>query len=89
MDISDILKGHLNEMSGVNKTVSEQRMQICKECLLYKESVVGPICNSKIWVDFKTGDISTLQIDGYVNGCGCRLKAKTTLSHAHCPAKKW
>ena len=89
MDISDILKGHLNEVSGVNQTISSQRMQICKKCPLYKESVIGPICNSKIWVDLKTGDISTIQIDGYVNGCGCRLKAKTTLRHAHCPANKW
>lgn len=90
MGIGAILNGHTNELFGLNKNISEVRMKICKKCPLFKQSVVlGEICNSKLWYNKKTGDISMKQKDGYINGCGCRLRAKTTLANAVCPVGKW
>jgi hypothetical protein len=50
---------------------------------------LGEVCNSKLWYNPETEDVSTVQKDGYSNGCGCRLKAKTTLPNATCPVGKW
>lgn len=89
MGIAAILNGHTNELLGLNKNISVPRLKICSKCPLYKKTVVGPICNSKIWLDVKTGEISLEKKDGYKNGCGCRLDAKTTLPNAFCPVGKW
>lgn len=89
MGISDILAGHVNEALGLNKNISESRMAVCKKCLLYKSTLAGPICNNKLWYDPETGDISMEYKSGYINGCGCRLLAKTTLPSAVCPINKW
>lgn len=88
MEIGNIVKGHVNEILGLNVNISEERMGICKRCPLFKQ-IAGGICNSSLWLNPKTGEISDKRKDGYVKGCGCRLKAKTTLINAHCPAKKW
>lgn len=44
------------------------------------------MCNSRLWLNVETGDVSTNARPGYQNGCGCRLNAKTRLVNAHCPA---
>lgn len=47
------------------------------------------MCNSKLWLNPETGDVSDTVRDGYYKGCGCRLDAKTTLINEKCPAGKW
>lgn len=47
------------------------------------------MCNSKLWLNPDTGDISVHEKNGYKRGCGCRLLAKTKLKTAKCPAGKW
>ena len=47
------------------------------------------MCNMRLWLNPETGDVSTEKKDGYYRGCGCRLRAKTTLSRENCPARKW
>ena len=42
-----------------------------------------------VGIDPKTEKISFEPKQGYVAGCGCRLKAKTTLPNAHCVINKW
>lgn len=86
--IEQIIEGHWNELTGRNKTMSETRLQICYKCSLYSPKL-GGVCNKKLWVDTQTGDISITKKDGYVNGCGCRVQAKTTLPNAQCPLNKW
>jgi len=88
MGIGSIIHGHVNEVLGLNEDIKEKRLEICTKCPLYKDTL-GGICNSELWLDPKTGDVSTEQEDGYYRGCGCRLQAKTTLATASCPAKKW
>ena len=49
--IFDIIDGHVNEMFNANEGLYEERMKICKECPLYKETPVGPICNPKLYIN--------------------------------------
>lgn len=88
MEIGNIVQGHMNEILGLNKDLKQERLKICYACPIYSPRL-GGICNSKLWLNPVTGDVSTVKKDGYVNGCSCRLNAKATLSAAHCPANKW
>lgn len=88
MEIGQIIKGHINEALNLNKDISQGRIQICLSCPLYSPKL-GGICNSKLWLNPETGDVSTEKKDGYINGCSCRIKAKTRLTNEKCPADKW
>lgn len=87
--IMDIAQGHYNEFTNKEQELSQKRLKICKECPLYTESILGPMCDSKKCYDPDSKVISTLPESGFICGCGCRLKAKTTLEHAKCVLNKW
>lgn len=89
MGLNAIVDGHIKELLGHNKPISERRMEICKTCPLYKETMVGPLCNSRLWYNKATGETSSIRQIGYINGCGCRLNAKTRLPGAKCVLGKW
>lgn len=89
MGLKAIIDGHAREALGLNKDISETRMEICRECPLYKQTVMGPVCNSRLWLNVNTGEVSETKKVGYKSGCGCRLGSKTRLSYAHCPLNKW
>lgn len=88
LPISQIVKGHVNEVLGLNTDISEKRMNICRMCPIYSPKF-GGLCNSNLYLDPSTGNVSTVLRNGYIRGCGCRLSAKTTLPNANCPADKW
>lgn len=88
MDVGKVIQGHWNELLGQNSNLSESRMNICQQCPIYS-SRFGGLCNNRLWLNQETGDISTVKKDGYKNGCGCRLNAKTRLVNASCPLGKW
>lgn len=88
MEIGNIVKGHVNEMLGLNKDISEGRLKICYQCPLYSTKY-GGLCNNRLWLNIETGDVSTIKKIGYKRGCGCRLNAKTSLPNAVCPIGKW
>ena len=88
MEVVNIIKGHVNELLDINKDISKVRMDICRKCPLFLNEL-GGICNPKLYLSAETGDVSTYKKDGYVNGCGCRLSAKTRLSGSRCPNDKW
>ena len=88
MEIGQIVQGHVNELLGLNESLKDKRMKICLKCPLYKDTL-GGICNSNLWLNPKTNEISTEQEMGYYRGCGCRLQAKTTLTTASYKIKKW
>lgn len=88
MSIRDIVEGHINEAANKNETLSEYRMGVCKECPLYKESTMGPLCNNRLYMNME-GEVSTKPLPGYTKGCGCRLNAKTRLERAKCAHGKW
>lgn len=86
--ISNIIAGHINELTGTNNNLAESRLNICHECPLFK-NVFGGICNPKLWLNPYTGELSLSEKEGFKNGCGCRLQAKTTLEDEECPVGKW
>lgn len=88
MEIGNIVNGHVNELLGLNKDISEERIKICYKCPLFSPKY-GGLCNSKLYIDPTTNEISTKPKDGYVRGCGCRLQAKTSLLNAKCIIDKW
>lgn len=88
MEVGNIVSGHINELLGLNKNLSEERMKICLKCPIFSQKL-GGICNNKLWINPKTDDVSLIKKPGYVQGCGCRLQAKTTLNNEHCPVNKW
>lgn len=88
MEIGQIVKGHINEVLGLNKDISEERIKVCLRCPLYSPKF-GGVCNSRLWLNPNTGDVSTYEREGYKSGCGCRLSPKTKLPNAKCPLGKW
>lgn len=89
MEIGNIIKGHLNEVLGLNKDLKEERLKICYSCQLYSTKL-GGVCNNKLYLNPLTGEVSlTKKNNNFKKGCGCRVLAKTTLSEAHCPLDKW
>lgn len=86
--ITDIIKGHVNEVFDENRTLFENRMEICKQCPLYKGTAMGPICNPKVYMN-EDGETSDYQRPGFKKGCGCRLNAKTRLQYATCTHGRW
>lgn len=84
-----IILGHIDEVFNNNSELSKARLKICKQCPLLSDTAFGKICNSKIYMNPKTKEISYKYVDGYVKGCGCRLDAKTRRQEEHCPAKLW
>lgn len=73
MGLKAIIDGHAKEALGLNQDISEVRIKICRECPLYKQTIAGPVCNNKLWLDPITGDVSDKSKPGYKNGCSCRL----------------
>lgn len=88
LPVGQIVQGHINELVGLNEDISEKRLQICKKCPIYSTEW-GGVCNRKLWLDPETNRVSLKPLEGYVQGCGCRLLAKTTLPNAKCVAGKW
>lgn len=87
--IRDILSGHLNELVGNNEELSTSRLEICKDCGIFKiHSEFGPMCNGSKYIN-ENNEISDRPQPGYVKGCGCRLKAKTRVPSAKCIINKW
>lgn len=88
LPIAQIIEGHAKEALGLDTDISEARLKICHRCPLFSNAL-GGMCNSRLWLNVETGDVSTNARPGYQNGCGCRLNAKTRLINAHCPVNKW
>lgn len=84
----NILIGHGNELFNLNGDISQKRLNICLTCPIYSPKL-GGICNNKLWINPQTDDVRFEETPGYVRGCGCRLKAKTTIPSESCVAGKW
>lgn len=87
--VRDILKGHMKEITNNNEDLYEKRIAICRECPLFKLSVVGPLCNSLLYLNTDLDIAFPNDGPNRVRGCGCRLDAKTRLEDNVCPANKW
>ena len=83
-----IAEGIANNALGINKSMSELRMEVCRKCPLFSNKF-GGLCNSRLWLDPETNDISDVKQPGYISGCGCKLSFKTSVASEECPAGKW
>ena len=81
MGITNIVNGHLNELLGNNEEIAKARIRICKKCPIMKDSFMGYVCSSKLWLNPKTGDISTERKDGYNAGVDLMLKLEILSLH--------
>jgi len=63
-----------------------ERIEICKKCPIY--SVDGR-CNSKLWLNPNTNEVSVYSKPGFVRGCNCIIQVKAKNLNNHCVAGKW
>lgn len=93
MSINQIIKGHVNEFLGREDELSELRTKICEQCPLYKVTFIkdwfGGICDSNKYLNPQTNQVSYFPGEGFVQGCSCRVNAKTRVLDAKCVAGKW
>lgn len=61
------------------------KMNICRRCPIFSND----LCNSHLYLNPETNDVSDTPKDGYIKGCGCYVPSKVSLPNKHCPAKKW
>lgn len=89
--IKEIVNGHINELTNAEEELYRKRIKICEECPLFKQTVLGPVCNSSLYLNPETDDVSLVDLKDpkYFKGCGCRLNAKTRNPQSKCPALKW
>jgi len=57
--------------------------------LFIREKFFGEVCNSSLYLNTVTNEVSEVQRKGFIQGCGCVLSSKTRVKEAHCPAWKW
>jgi hypothetical protein len=84
----DVIKGHVNELLGRERDLSETRMRICRSCPLFTD-IMGGICDSKKCVDKTTNKLQYAPGENTICGCSCRLEAKSRLKKAKCVLDKW
>ena len=61
------------------------RLEICKKCPIY----TNKRCNSSLWINPSTDEVSTYAKSGFIRGCGCFVEVRARNSSNHCVAGKW
>lgn len=85
---SNIVKGNVNDVLGLDKDIPQTRLNICYSCPLYSKKH-GGICNNNLYLNPITGDVSLDKQPGYRRGCGCLLSTKVQKMNQSCPLDKW
>ena len=65
----------------------DERLAICNNCPIYNPR--DGRCNSNLWINPDTNEVSTFAKIGYIRGCNCVIKIKARNPHNHCIAGKW
>ena len=87
---SQIIKGTINNLLSKEESLYKTRILICKDCGLYnKNGAFGPSCNSKIFLNPITNEVSNIPKSGVYKGCGCVLSSATRVIDKKCPIGKW
>ena len=60
----------------------EDRLKICNICPIYNNGR----CNSNLWLNPDTNEVSTYAKMGYIRGCNCYISVKARNPHNHCIA---
>lgn len=90
MSVGQIISGTLKNLLNRDEELYKTRISICRECKLFKiDKLFGEVCNSEIYLNPKTNEISPIPKTGFAHGCGCVLGSKCRVQEAHCPVGKW
>lgn len=90
MGLTQIIDGHVKELLNQEQELYNKRIVICKKCKLHTvDRTFGDICDRHKWYNPNIGHLSLERIDGYINGCGCRLSAALRVKEKTCPLNKW
>lgn len=65
---------------------TDQRLAICKKCPIF---TTDGRCNSRLWLNPDTNEVSTYAKVGYIRGCNCIISYKAKNPNNHCIAGKW
>ena len=63
----------------------DERLAICKKCPIFNNGR----CNSNLWINPDTNEVSTYAKIGYIRGCNCIISVKAKNRNNHCVAGKW
>lgn len=67
-----------------------ERIAVCHKCkLLKKDLIFGEICNSTLFLNPKTNEMSPIPKPDFYHGCGCVLGSKCRVLDEKCPLGKW
>ena len=69
----------------MKESIIDERLAICEKCPLYNKGR----CNSNLWLNPDTNEISTYARIGFIRGCNCIMKVKVRNPYNHCVAGKW
>ena len=90
---SQIAVGHMKEFFDLEKELYNKRRPICNSCpLLTTKEILGietEVCNSDLYLNPKTNEVSTEAKNGFYQGCSCRIGAALRVKDKKCPAGKW
>lgn len=90
MSIDQIAEGFFNNLTNRKEELFKQRIQICRSCKLHTvDKIFGEVCNSRLYINPNTDEISKTVKPGFIHGCGCVLKSKCRVETAHCPIGRW
>lgn len=90
LPLKQIAEGIYNNITNKQEELFEYRISICNKCKLIKDDpFFGEVCNSKLWLNPITDELSTTEKEGFFKGCGCILSSKCRVPEAQCPIKKW
>ena len=82
-------QGSIERVVEEERSRRERRMAICSRCPLYTEDpFLGAVCDHRKYLG-SGGVVTAYPTPGAVNGCGCKLLAKTSLPDEVCVLKKW
>lgn len=89
MNVGQVIEGSINNILKRKENLYIKRMLICKQCKLYKvDNIFGAMCNSSLYLNPITDELSKKEKIGYKQGCGCILGSKNRVPESHCPVDK-
>lgn len=90
MSIHQIIQGTIFNLLNKEEELYLERMKVCSKCKLLKvDKIFGETCNSTMYLNPKTNELSPIPRPGFIHGCGCVLGSKNRVKEAECPLKKW
>lgn len=87
--VKQVAEGIYNNLTNKEEELYNQRIEICRKCkLITKDAIFGEKCNSNLYLNPITDNISLVPKEGFYRGCGCILNLKCRVPQAQCPIKK-